>query len=64
MKITDGVSDALKLSQGIHNDMKELQRKIDELEYLICLIDERVKIEFFQRGENDKRGSQKGTEAD
>ena len=51
MKIVDGKSDALELIQKIHREMLELQKHIDELEYLIYEKDERAKIEFFN---NDK----------
>ena len=64
MKLTDGVSDALKIAQKLHRDVQELQRTIDELEYLVCEIDERCKLGFFERGVNDKGRSEEGTKAD
>ena len=60
MILSDGVSDALKISQKLHRDVLELQKTIDELEFLVCEIDERCKLGFFERGENDKDGSKKG----
>ena len=64
MILSDGVSDALKLSQKLHRDVSELQKTIDELEFLVCEIDERCKLGFFERGENDKGRSEEGTKAD
>jgi len=64
MRITDGVSDALKISQELHRDVSDLQKKIDELEFLICEIDDRVKIQFFNGGSNDKGRSQERIKAD
>ena len=61
MQITDGISDALELSKDLHRKMKELQKSLDELEYLIYSLDDRVQIEFFTRGANDEEGSKKGT---
>ena len=63
MRLTDGVSDALKLSRDLHRSVSDLQKKIDELEFLICEIDDRCKIEFFGRGEHDKERSQEGIKA-
>ena len=51
-KLTDGVSDALELSRVIHRQMRSLQQSIYELEYLICELDDRCKIEFF-KDQND-----------
>lgn len=62
MRLTDGISDALKISQKLHRDVMELQRTIDELEFLVCEIDERCKLGFFERGEHDKGRSKEGTE--
>ena len=64
MKIEDGKSDAVELIRRIHREMKALQNSISELEYLIYEQDERCKIEFFGRGKNDTRGSQKRVKAD
>ena len=64
MKLEDGISDAVELSKDLHRKMKELQKAIDELEYLIYSLDDRVQIEFFKRGENDKEGSKEGIKAD
>ena len=47
MKLTDGVQDAVKLAQNLHRQVKALKDSIDELEYLICEIDERCKLGFF-----------------
>lgn len=64
MRLTDGVSDALKISQKLHRDVMELQKTIDELEFLVCEIDERCKLGFFERGENDEGRSEEGVKAD
>lgn len=64
MRLTDGISDALKISQKLHRDVLELQRTIDELEFLVCEIDERCKLGFFERGEYDKGRSKEGVKAD
>ena len=48
MKLCDGISDAIKLSNDLHNKVRELERSIDELQYLIYSLDDRVKIEFFK----------------
>ena len=63
MKIKDDHSDALNIIRDLHKEMKIVRSLIGELEYLIYEKDERCKIEFFGRGENDKRGSKKGTKA-
>ena len=63
MRLTDGVSDALKLSRDLHRSVSDLQKKIDELEFLICEIDDRCKIEFFG-GKDDEGRSQEGIKAD
>ena len=64
MRLTDGVSDALEIAQKLHRDVLDLQRTIDELEYLVCEIDERCKLGFFEGGEHDEGRSQEGTKAD
>jgi len=64
MILSDGVSDALKLAQKLHRDVSDLQKTIDELEFLVCEIDERCKLGFFERGVNDKGRSEEGTKAD
>lgn len=60
MKIADERSDALEILKRIHTEMRVLQGAIAELEYLIYETDERVQINFFERGEHDKGRSQKG----
>ena len=51
MVLTDGTSDAMKLIQKIHREMKEVNKDLAELEYLIYSMDDRCKIEFFNKGE-------------
>ena len=53
MQIRDERSDALKLVQQVHREIRQIQRDLDELEYLIYKKDERVKIKFFNKGEAD-----------
>ena len=54
MRIKSENSDAMEIIRRVHREIKQLQRDLDELEYLIYEKDERVKIEFFtndtQRG--------------
>ena len=64
MILADGKTDALRLVHKVHREIQEIQRDLDELEYLIYSKDERSKIRFFGRGEHDKRGSKEGTKAD
>lgn len=53
VQIRDERSDALKLVQQVHREIRQIQRDLDELEYLIYKKDERVKIKFFNKGEAD-----------
>ena len=64
MRLTDGNSDALQIINRVHREIKEIQKDLDELEYLLYKKDERCKIQFFGRGNDDKRGSKEGTKAD
>lgn len=58
MKITDGRSDALELVKKMHREMRQLQKTMDELEYLVYEIDARCQITFFEGGEHDKKRSE------
>ena len=58
VKVADGKSDALELVQKAHREIRELQRTVDELEYLVYAIDARCQIEFFKGGVNDKKRSE------
>lgn len=58
MKIADEKSDAIALIREIHKEVRQVQRDLAELEYLIYEKDERVEIEFFERGLNDKERSE------
>lgn len=51
MKITNDKSDALALIKAIHEEVRQIQRDLAELEYLIYEKDERVEIKFFDKGE-------------
>ena len=64
MKLTDGRSDAIELVQDIKHQMATLRDLLGELEYLVYRCDDRVEIDFFERGEHDKGRSQKRTKAD
>lgn len=57
MKVADEKSDALELVKRIHREMRQLQKSMDELEYLIYAVDARTQIEFFKGGEHDKKRS-------
>lgn len=59
MKLKDDKSDALELIKKIHSQMRVLQGTIAELEYLIYTKDERVEINYFERGAHDKERSKK-----
>ena len=48
MQLTDGISDAIEIANDLHRQVHELERSIDELQYLIYSLDDRVKIEFFK----------------
>lgn len=64
MKISNDKTDALLLIKAIHKEVRQIQRDLAELEYLIYEKDERVEIKFFERGLNDKEGSEKRVKAD
>lgn len=59
MKIADDKSDALELITDIKAEMARVRALLAELEYLVYEKDDRVKIEFFERGKHDKKGSKK-----
>ena len=59
MKIANDKSDALELVQRIHVEMNILRKALAELEYLIYETDDRVSIEFYEGGRNDKERSKK-----
>lgn len=59
MQITDGKSDALEIVKRVHAEIRQIQKDLDELEYLIYKKDERVQLRFFNKGEvNDKKRSE------
>lgn len=64
MKLATDDYDAIELIQKIHHQIFDLQETLSKLEYLVYEKDERCEIEFFGRGRDDKRGSQKRTKAD
>lgn len=64
MKIASDKSDALALIKEIHKEIIQIQKDLSELEYLIYEKDERVEIKFFERGSNDKKGSEERVKAD
>ena len=53
MKIVDKDLDAIELIHDIKKQMKEVRELIAALEYVIYQKDERVEINFFERGEDD-----------
>lgn len=55
MKVANEKSDALELVKRMHREMRQLQKTLDELEYLVYEIDARCQIQFFKGGENDKK---------
>jgi hypothetical protein len=59
MKIADERSDAIELVKDIKEQMATLRNLMAELEYLVYQCDDRVSIEFFERGVNDKERSKK-----
>ena len=63
MKLSDGISDAIELANDLHRKVHELEKSIDELQYLIYSLDDRVKIELFG-GVYDKGAGKEGTKAD
>ena len=58
MKIANEKSDALELVRRIHVEMNLLRKALAELEYLVYETDDRVSIEFFERGKHDTKGSE------
>jgi len=54
MKIQHEGKDALELMKDIKEEMAKVRDLIGALEYVIYQKDERVEIEFFERGEYDK----------
>lgn len=59
MKIADDKSDAIELIKDIKKQMSVVRELLAELEYLVYEKDDRVSIEFFERGEHDKGRSEK-----
>ena len=59
MKIQHEDKDAIELIKDIHTEMAKIRDLIGALEYVIYQKDDRVEINFFERGEHDKEGSQK-----
>lgn len=58
MKVANEKSDALELVKRMHREMRQLQKTLDELEYLVYEIDARCQIQFFKGGEHDKKRSE------
>ena len=59
MKIADDKSDAIELIKDIKKQMSIVRELLAELEYLVYEKDDRVFIEFFERGEHDGEGFKK-----
>lgn len=59
MKIADDKSDAIELIKDIKKQMSIVRELLAELEYLVYEKDDRVFIEFFERGKNDGEGFKK-----
>lgn len=57
MKIQHEDMDAIDLIRDIKKEMNNVRQLIAALEYVIYQKDDRVEIEFFGRGEHDKKGS-------
>jgi len=59
MKIQHDDLDAIELIKDIKKEMNDIRQLIAALEYVVYRCDERVEINFFERGEHDKEGSKK-----
>jgi hypothetical protein len=59
MKIASERSDAIELMKDIKKQMSIVRELLAELEYLVYEKDDRVSIEFFERGDHDKGRSEK-----
>ena len=57
MKIQHEDMDALELVKDIKEEMRKVRDLLAALEYVIYQKDDRVEINFFERGEDDKKGS-------
>lgn len=57
MIIADGDRDALEIVKDIKAEMETIRDLIATLEYVVYRCDDRVEIDFFERGEDDKKGS-------
>lgn len=57
MEIRHEDMDALDLIKDIKAEMNKVRNLIGALEYVIYQKDDRVEINFFERGEHDKEGS-------
>lgn len=64
MKIQHEDKDALELIEDINEEMEKMRDLIGALEYVVFQKDERVEINFFERGEDDKERGKKRTKAD
>ena len=53
---------ALELANEIHRKMLDLQKSVDEIQYLLYQQDERAKIRFFG-GVNDTGTGEEGTKS-
>ena len=59
MRIQHEDMDALELVKDIKTEMRKVRDLLAALEYVIYQKDDRVEINFFERGEDDKEGSKK-----
>ena len=59
MKIQHDDKDALELIKDINEEMAKVRDLIGALEYVIYQKDERVEINFFERGAYDKERGKK-----
>ena len=55
MKIEHEDLDAIELVKDIKVEMAKVRNLLAALEYVIYQKDDRVEIEFFERGEHDKK---------
>lgn len=59
MRIQHEDMDAIELVKDIKEEMAKVRDLLAALEYVIYQKDDRVEINFFERGEHDKEGSKK-----
>jgi len=53
MRIANERSDALEIICRLHREIKDIMNTLSELEYLIYETDERCKIEYFKKENNE-----------